>query len=108
MKIGHDSRIGFRTGKDMPVVFPDPVPKNINHGESFPNTGANHDNMEEIIGVTVGSIIFIVIVATIVSIVMRKRRNKEKHEVSETVNMRYNVEDAEEKIDMIRPQSFLR
>ena len=92
----------------MPVVFPDPVPKNIDDGKTFPNTGANHDNMEEIIGITVGSIIFIVIVVTIVTIIMRKKRNKEQHEVLENVNMRYNVEDAEEKIDMIRPTSFLR
>ena len=65
--------------------------------------------MEEIIGATVGSIIFIVIVVIIVTIIMRKQRNnKGQHEVAETVNMRYDVEDAEEKIDMIRPQSFLR
>ena len=65
--------------------------------------------MEEIVGATVGSIIFIVIVVSIVTIIMRKQRNnKGQHEVAETVNMRYDVEDAEEKIDMIRPQSFLR
>ena len=54
-----------------------------------------------------GSIILIALVVAIVVIVMRKRHNKGKHEVAETVNMRYEVEDAEEKVDMIRPQSFL-
>ena len=107
LEIVGQNQISTRTGK---VIFPEgPIPKTPNDGESFPNINTHSNNMEEIIGATVGSIIFIVIVVSIVTIILRKQRNnKGKHEVAETVNMRYDVEDAEEKIDMIRPQSFLR
>ena len=103
--------VNLRTGKDSsrsgPVHFPDPVPKNKNNGQFIPNTSAKQGNAEEIIGATVGSIILIALAVAIVVVVKRKRHNKGKHEVTETVNMRYEVEDAEEKVDMIRPQSFL-
>ena len=111
LKIGGISQDNVRTGKDSsrsgPVLFPDPVPKNKDNGQFIPNTSAKQGNTEEIIGATVGSIILIALVVAIVVIVMRKRHKKGKHEVAETVNMRYEVEDSEEKIDMIRPTSFL-
>ena len=111
MKIGDVSQSNLRTAKDSsrsgPVHFPDAVPKNKNNGQFIPNISAKQGNTEEIIGATVGSIILIALVVAIVVVVMRKRHNKGKHEVTETVNMRYEVEDAEEKVDMIRPQSFL-
>ena len=111
LKIGDVSQSKLRTGKDSPrsgpVHFPDPVSKNKNNGQFIPNTSAKQGNTEEIIGATVGSIILIALVVAIVVVVMRKRHNKGKHEVAETVNMRYEVEDSEEKVDMIRPQSFL-
>ena len=111
LKIGGVNQSNLRTGKDSsrsgPVHFPDPVPKNKNNGQFISNTSAKQGNTEEIIGATVGSIILIALVVAIVVVILRKRHNKGKHEVAETVNMRYEVEDAEEKVDMIRPQSFL-
>ena len=41
-------------------------------------------------------------------VVIRMKRRKKQEEILEEVNMRYDVEDAEEKINMIRPESFLK
>lgn len=78
-----------------------------NDGNPIPRTNSGEDNSEEIIGITVGIILFLVIIALIVMLIIKKR-NKKGDEIMQEVNLRYEVEDAEEKINMIRPESFLR
>ena len=79
---------------------------NKNDGNLIPRTNTGEDNSEEIIGITVGVIFFLVIIAAMVMLIMKKR-HKKGDDAKEEVNMRYDVVDAEDKINMIRPQSFL-
>ena len=50
----------------------------------------------------------VIIAAVVVVNIIKRRKNKLQEESLEEVNMRYDVEDAEEKINMIRPTSFLK
>ena len=50
----------------------------------------------------------VIIAAVVVVHMIKRRKNKLQEEDLEEVNMRYDVEDAEEKINMIRPTSFLK
>ena len=71
------------------------------------NDSSKSSNSEEIIGISIGIILFLVIVGAMI-VVIRMKRRKKQEEILEEVNMRYDVEDAEEKINMIRPESFLK
>ena len=71
------------------------------------NESSTNSNNEEIIGISIGILLFLIIVASMVVIAVKKRRNKQD-DISEEVNMRYHAEESEEKINMIRPESFLK
>ena len=97
------------------VIFPDSSRFDQNDGfiteNVIPRKDSKSDDSEETIGAIIGVVIFtlVVIIAAVVVVHMIKRRkNKLQEENLEEVNMRYDVEDAEEKINMIRPTSFLK
>ena len=97
------------------VIFPDSSRFDQNDGfvtESvIPRKDSKSDDSEETIGAIIGVVIFTVVViiaAVVVVNIIKRRKNKLQEESLEEVNMRYDVEDAEEKINMIRPTSFLK
>ena len=97
------------------VIFPDSSRFDQNNGfvteNVIPRKDSKSDDSEETIGAIIGVVIFtlVVIIAAVVVVHMIKRRkNKLQENNLDEVNMRYDVEDAEEKINMIRPTSFLK
>ena len=98
-----------------PVIFPDSYRSDQHDGivteNVIPRKDSNSDEGEETIGAVIGVVIFtlvVIIAAVVVVNIMKRRKNKLEEENLEEVNMRYDVEDAEEKINMIRPTSFLK
>ena len=97
------------------VIFPDSSRFDQNDGfvtESvIPRKDFKSDDGEETLGAIIGVVVFtlvVIIAAVVVVNIIKRRKNKLQEESLEEVNMRYDVEDAEEKINMIRPTSFLK
>ena len=97
------------------VIFPDS--SRFDQNDGFITEGvitrkdSKSDDGEETLGAIIGVVVFtlvVIIAAVVVVNIIKRRKNKLQEESLEEVNMRYDVEDAEEKINMIRPTSFLK